>query len=175
VLGRALGKKRGALLASSTGIIVHIAPMSLRLLGLAPENDTTALFLLLSTDEFANATFAAASGILTASLIADVVEDAQVRTGRRSEGLLLSANTLVRKMVSGAGVFTATTILAFSQFPDDAKRGQVPESVLTALGLAYIPTMIGLYAIALLLLFAFNIDRRKHEANLETLRSRGFN
>jgi GPH family glycoside/pentoside/hexuronide:cation symporter len=98
-----------------------------------------------------------------------------VRTGRRSEGLLLSANGLVRKMVSGAGVFTATTILALSQFPDDAKRGQVPESVLTNLGLTYIPTIVGLQGVAILLLFAFNINRRKHEANLETLRSRGLN
>lgn len=175
VLGRAFGKKFGVLLASTTGVVVHITPMSMRMLGLAPENETTALFLLLCSEEFANATLAAASGILTASLIADVVEDAQVRTGRRSEGLLLSATALVRKMVSGAGVFTATTILAFSQFPDDAKRGQVAESVLTRLGLAYIPTMAGLYAIAILLLFAYNIDRRRHEANLEILRSRGLN
>ena len=175
VLGRMLGKKFGVLLASMTGLLVHITPMSLRLLGLAPENGTSALFLVLCSQEFAHATLAAASGILTASLIADVVEDAQVRTGRRSEGLLLSANGLVRKMVSGAGVFTATTILAFSQFPDDAKRGQVPESVLTNLGLTYIPTVVALQGIAILLLFAFNINRRKHEANLETLRSRGLN
>jgi biopolymer transport protein ExbB/TolQ len=78
-------------------------------------------------------------------------------------------------MVSGAGVFTATTILAFSQFPEDAKRGLVPEAVLTKLGLAYIPTMVGLYSIAILFLLAYNIDRRKHDANLETLRSRGLN
>ena len=175
VLGRTFGKKIGVLLASTTGLVVNVTPMSLRLVGIGPENETTALALLLYCQEFTHATLAAASGILTASLIADVVEDAQVRTGRRSEGLLLSANTLVRKMVSGAGVFTATTILAFSQFPDDAKRGQVPEAVLTKLGLAYIPTMVGLYSIAILFLLAYNIDRRKHDANLETLRSRGLN
>jgi hypothetical protein len=35
--------------------------------------------------------------------------------------------------------------------------------------------MVGLYSIAILFLLAYNIDRRKHDANLETLRSRGLN
>jgi hypothetical protein len=38
--------------------------------------------------------------------------------------------------------------------------------------MAYIPLIVGLYGVAVALLFAYNIDRSKHDANLATLRDR---
>ncbi len=138
VVGRIFGKKYGAIAVFAVAVLVHVTPVSLRLLGLAPENGTNALLLLLYGEEIINATLASATGILLASIISDVVEDAEVKTGRRSEGLLMSANNLFRKMISGAGVFIATSVLAFAHFPEKAERGQVAPESLRALGLAYI-------------------------------------
>ena len=44
-------------------------------------------------------------------LLADVVEEAQLKTGRRSEGLLFSASSLVQKAVSGIGIFASGMVL----------------------------------------------------------------
>ncbi len=172
IVGRTLGKKNGVIAVFATAILVHITPVSLRLLDLAPENGTTALLWLLYGEEIINATFAAATGILLASIVADVVEDAEVKTGRRSEGLLLSANNLFRKVISGMGIFIATGVLAFIQFPEKAERGQVPPEVLQNLGLAYIPTIVGLYGIAIGLLLTYGISRARHEENLNILAAR---
>jgi len=172
VIGRTLGKKHGLIAVFATAILVHITPVSLRLLGLAPANGTTELLWLLYGEEIINATFAAATAILLAAIIADVVEDAEVKTGRRSEGLLLSANALFRKMIQGMGIFIATSVLAFIDFPEKAERGQVAPEVLRNLGLAYIPTIVGLYGIAIGLLFTYNISRTKHQANLDKLAER---
>ncbi|MBL8770942.1 MAG: MFS transporter [Phenylobacterium sp.] len=171
-VGRWFGKKYGVILVFAIAVCVHITPVSLRLLGLAPANGTPELLWLLYGEEIINATFASATGILLAAIVADVVEDAEVKTGRRSEGLLLSANALFRKMISGMGVFIATGVLAFVGFPEKAERGQVPEEALYGLGLAYIPIIVGLYGSAILLLFAYNITRQKHEANLAKLAER---
>lgn len=171
VVGRALGKKYGAITVFATTVAVHITPVSLRLLGLAPLNGTPELLWLLYGEEIINATLAAATAVLLAAIVADVVEEAEVKTGRRSEGLLMSANALFRKMISGAGVFVATGVLAFVHFPQDAKRGAIAPEVLTGLGMAYIPTIVGLYGIAIGLLCFYNIDRRRHEANLSHLRA----
>jgi Na+/melibiose symporter-like transporter len=146
--------------------------VSLRLLGLAPANGTPELLWLLYGEEIINATMAAIIAILLASLIADVVEDAEVKTGRRSEGLLLSANSLIRKAVSSGGVLAATTVLALVGFPDKAERGEVAPEVLHSLGLAYIPVILGFYGVAIALISAYTIDRDKHAENLETLRLR---
>ena len=172
VVGRWFGKKYGVIAVFGTAILVHITPVSLRLLGLAPANGTPELLWLLYGEEIINATFAAATGILLASLIGDVVEDAEVKTGRRSEGLLLSANNLFRKMISGMGVFVATTVLATVGFPEKAERGQIAPEVLRDLGLAYIPMIAGLYGIAIALLLTYGITRKRHEANLAVIAAR---
>lgn len=172
VVGKILGKKHGAIAVFATAVAVHITPVSLRLLGLAPLNGTPELLWLLYGEEIINATLASATAVLLGAILADVVEDAEVKTGRRSEGLLMSANALFRKMISGTGVFVATAVLAFVNFPDDAKRGGVAPEVLNGLGLAYIPIITGLYGIAIGLLFFYNIDRKKHEANLDHLRAK---
>lgn len=170
VVGRYLGKKWGVIAVFASAVVVHITPVSLRLLGLAPENGTPELLALLYGEEIINATLAAATGVLLFSILADVVEDAEVKTGRRSEGLLFSAQNLFRKVISGMGVFIATGVLAFVGFPEKAERSQIPAETLRGLGLAYIPTIVGLYALAILCLLAFNINRRMHEENLRRLR-----
>jgi Na+/melibiose symporter-like transporter len=172
IVGKALGKKHGAIVVFATAVAVHITPVSLRLLGLAPENGTPELLWLIYGEEIINATLASATAVLLAAIIADVVEDAEVKTGRRSEGLLLSANAMFRKMISSLGIFMATSVLAFAGFAEGAKPGQVPDEVLRTLGMAYIPLIVGLYGVAVALLFAYNIDRSKHDANLATLRDR---
>lgn len=172
LVGRRLGKKWGTITMFLLVIFVHVTPVSLRLLGLAPANGTPELLWLLYGEEIINATMAAIIAILLASLIADVVEDAEVKTGRRSEGLLLSANSLIRKAVSSGGILAATTVLAFVGFPEKAERGQVAPQVLRDLGLIYIPVILGFYGVAIALISAYTIDRDKHAANLETLRLR---
>ncbi|HVI32122.1 MFS transporter [Phenylobacterium sp.] len=170
IVGRYLGKKWGVITVFATAVLVHITPVSLRLLGLAPENGSPELLVLLYGEEIINATLAAATGVLLFSIIADVVEDAEVKTGRRSEGLLLSAQNLFRKVISGMGVFIATGVLAFVDFPEKAERSQIAPETLRSLGLAYIPTLVGLYGLAILCLLAFNITRKMHEENLRRLR-----
>ena len=46
------------------------------------------------------------------SMIADVVEASQLKTGRRSEGLFFAASAFVHKATSGFGILAASTIVA---------------------------------------------------------------
>ena len=117
-----------------------------------------------------NAVLAAATGVILASLVADVIEDAEVKTGRRSEGLLMSADNLFKKIVSGVGIFVSTAILKAIEFPIGAKRGQVDPEIVHNLGVAFLPTVTVLYGLAIVCLFAFNIDKARHESNLAKLR-----
>ncbi|HEY8615624.1 MFS transporter [Phenylobacterium sp.] len=169
VVGRTMGKKWGVIAVFGSAVLVHVTPVSLRLLGLAPANGTPELLALLYGEEIINATLAAATGVLLFAILADVVEDAEVKTGRRSEGLLMSAQNLFRKAISGLGVFIATGVLTFIDFPEKAERTQVAPETLRSLGLAYIPTLLVLYGTAILCLLAYNIGRHRHEENLRKL------
>lgn len=167
---RRLGKKYGAIVMFASALAVGVAPIAARLVGLMPPNGTEALIAILVGETFLNAVLAAATGVMLASLVADVIEDAEVKTGRRSEGLLLSADNLFKKIVSGVGIFISTAILKAIEFPIGAKRGQVDPDIVHNLGLAFLPTVGVLYGLAILCLFAFNIDRARHESNLAKLR-----
>lgn len=77
------------------------------------------------------------SGILTSSMVADIVADSEVSTGRRSEGVFVAANSFVQKAVSGIGIFASSLLLGAIGFPQDAKPGQVDPRVVSRLGLVY--------------------------------------
>ena len=172
VMGAKLGKQRGAIIAYTSALIVGITPIVLRMAGLAPANGTTALFLLIFVDIIINGALAICTAILLTSMIADVVEDSEVKTGRRSEGLLMSADNLFKKLVSGVGVFVAGLMLTWVQFPQGAQRGQVDQAVLDNLAWAYVLLAVFLYGMGIVGLFFLRVSREKHDTNLAILRER---
>lgn len=107
--------------------------------------------------------------ILIDSMIADVVENSQLRTGRRSEGVFFAARSFIRKSVSGVGVLLATTLLTLIDFPTDAKPGMVEPAVVDSLGWYYAPTIFVLYMLAIIVIFAYQISRELHEENVRSL------
>jgi Na+/melibiose symporter-like transporter len=169
-VAKRLGKKYGAIVLFAGALALGVAPIGLRLMGLMPPNGSQALIAILVIETFLNAAMAIATGVLLVSMTSDVIEDAEVKTGRRSEGLLLSADNLFKKIVSGMGIFISGAILKAIEFPAGAKRGQVDPDVVHNLGLAFLPTVGLLYALAIVCLFAFNIDKARHEENLATLK-----
>ncbi len=166
-----LGKRAGAITTFSLALGVGATPLTFRLLGILPANGTPELFWFLIVETLISTAFSTATLVLISAMIADVVEDAEVRTGRRSEGLLFSADNLFKKMVSGVGVFVSSMLLTAVGFPEGAERGQVDPQILYNLAYVYLPTAAGLFFIALLCIFLFRIDRTTHEENLRKLRA----
>ena len=112
-----------------------------------------------------------AAGILGASMVADVVEDSQVATGRRSEGLFFAGMTFVQKAISGLGIFLVER--AFSAWPGSRPAGRRRRAGRSGGGRRlvrlYLPTVVVIYGIAVLWLIGYRITRASHEASLELL------
>lgn len=169
-LSAAFGKKPVALVCFFLAVVVSNIPISLRLLGLLPPNSDPIIFWIVFTEQLFYNGLGVICTIIVSSMIQDVVEDSEVKTGRRSEGLFISADNFFKKLVSGIGVFGAGIILAIAAFPQHARPGQVAPEVLQTMALCYIPFVIGLYAISITLLFFYRIDKATHEENLRRLR-----
>ena len=120
-----LGKKRAAIAVSVAALVLSPAPIALRLVGLFPANDTPFLLPTVVLFTIVSVTLFITSGILTASMVADLAEDSEVATGRRSEGVFVAANMFVQKSVSGVGIFGSSLLLGLVGFPRDAKPGDV--------------------------------------------------
>jgi glycoside/pentoside/hexuronide:cation symporter, GPH family len=164
-------KKTVALCVGATAFIIAPLPIILRLLGMFPENDDPALFPLLFGIVAVDLALIITTQILLASMIADIPEDSEIKTGRRSEGTFFAAQMFARKAVSGLGVLVAGAILEFVKFPIDASIAPRPEAA-NELALVYVPVLLAVYVLGLLSLSFYRIRRADHLRNLETLKSR---
>jgi Na+/melibiose symporter-like transporter len=167
-----LGKKPAAITITAIAVALAPALFILRMLDLLPVNGTEALFWIVVVHGGIEVALIITSSILVGAMIADVVEDSEVHTGRRSEGTFFAANTFAQKAVNGLGVLVAGQLLAWVEFPAGAALGSVSEETIFALATYYIPVEWGLYGIAIVMLALYRISRSGHEANLETLRAR---
>ena len=169
VISKRLGKKRGVITLGILAFTIAPAPVALRLLGVMPENGDPLLFPIVLIVTIVDLALIITTQILTQSMIADLVEDAELRTKRRSEGVFFAAITFTRKAVQGFGVMAAATVLAVVQFPKGVAPGQVPEDVLYQLGAFYAPSIFVIWMLMIASLTFYGIDRNKHEDNLRAL------
>lgn len=168
-VSRKLGKKRGTITCYALGLLNGAVPISLRLIGWMPENGSDMLVLILSFETFVLGMLYVMSAVMMNSMLADVVEDIAVASGRRTEGLLFSADQFFTKAVSGLGVMITGLLLGAIAFPRNAEPGAVDQATVTNLGLLYLPTVVGMTLFALGLLFLYRIDRGRHQDNLARL------
>jgi GPH family glycoside/pentoside/hexuronide:cation symporter len=171
-LHQRIGKAKSAGLGMIVGTLLGMVPYTLLLFGAWPQpgsNLSAALFFGFTIITIA---LGSISLVSATSMIAEIVEAFEERTGRRAEGSFYSGNWLVQKCATGAGIFLSGQIIAFSQLSSDAVPGNVPQGVLTSLLLAYGGAMLFLAVIAAWWLARFPITREEHEARINRLAQR---
>jgi glycoside/pentoside/hexuronide:cation symporter, GPH family len=171
-LSKRFGKRNAAILLIWLSTIAGSVPLVLRLAEILPAS-STALLVLVGVQSVIAAASMTMVLITIASMMADLVEETELRTGRRAEGLLLAANSFFRKATQGLGTLGAGALLTIVAFPDQAERTGVPVHVLDRLGWTYLAMSFALTAITTAVLRFYRGDRTMHEANLQALRERG--
>ena len=164
-----IGKKYAALLIAGLAFSAAPLPIVLRLLDLFPANGTQTLFYSLLAFGSVEVTLIITSSILISSMVADVVEESELKTGRRSEGVFFAARSFAQKAVHGIGTFSASLILTAIAFPQEARPGNVDHEILRNLGLVYVPVIMVLYISAFGFLTGYRISRASHETHLTQL------
>ena len=164
------GKRRGAVATTLSYPIVSVLPYLARLAGWMPANGTIALIVVLGVATLVATALGVAGAILSASMMADVVEDAQTRTGERTEGLFFAGSLFMQKCVSGLGVFLSGGVLALVGFPAIAVPGKVAPAVLTHLVETYSIGLVVLASISAWFLAKFPLgDEREHAQRVAAL------
>ena len=110
-VSRKLGKKKGAIIIGLVAFLGAPLPILLRVLGLLPENGTPFVFWFVFITGVIDVGLIICYQILSSSMIADLVEQSELETGRRSEGVFFSTVTFIRKSVQGFGLILASFVL----------------------------------------------------------------
>ena len=116
--------------------------MDLRLLGLMPDNRSPALLPLLLCNSGVFAFVIGLGAVAMMSMIGDVVDENELDTGLRQEGLFYSARAFFAKASFSFGHFVAGVGLdLFVRFPSLAVPGEVDADVLFRMGILAGPIM----------------------------------
>jgi glycoside/pentoside/hexuronide:cation symporter, GPH family len=168
-VARALGKVRAAAMLTLVSALFVCSTYTLRLLGLFPEIGSPVLFPLFLLLNTTGTAAGIGSLIIGASMMSDVVEDSEAKTGRREEGLFFAGALFMQKTATGIGIFVVGLILAAAAFPEKAKAGQVPIAIIDRLTLLFVVATIGLSVITALAFLRFPFGETEHNARLAKL------
>ncbi|HVV63888.1 MAG TPA: MFS transporter [Rhizomicrobium sp.] len=167
-MSRRFGKKLSSIVMFLVGSTINSTPLILGLFGLisaATPNLVTILFCF----SVIGAGLAIGSSVMIVSMIADVVEDSELRTGRRSEGLFFAGHSFVQKAASGLGLFASGLVLWAAHFPENKMPGEIAPDIVFNFAIVFLVTVHLLYFIGFAIIAFFPISRETHRENLERL------
>lgn len=163
-----IGKKRGAMIVGLVAFIGSPLPMALRLLGVLPENEDFVFWFVFITGVIDTGLIICFQ-ILVASMMADLVDQSELKTGRRSEGVFFAASTFIRKATQGIGLMLASMLLYLADFQEGADTSQVAAESIDRLVTLYIPTILFVWLTMIVVISTYRLDRKQHEENLRKL------
>jgi len=149
--------------------------IDLRLLGLMPENGSALLLPALIANSFCFAITLGMAGVAVLSMIGDVIDENELATGQREEGLFYSARAFAffAKLSNSAGHFVAGVMLDwFVGMPIDAVPGELDSGVVFRLGIAAGPIMAIAGAISVIFYSRYKLTSERHAEILQELEKR---
>jgi Na+/melibiose symporter-like transporter len=169
-LSKRWGKKWACVGLFMASVLTNNGPILLRLLGFFPGADSDLFMPLMLADRVVTGIFGTGGFIIVTSMIADITEESAVKTGRRSEGLLSTADGVMRNAVTGLGALIPGVLLTAVAFPIGSAPAEVPAEIVRKLAWYYLPLTSGMSTLSILVWLFYRIDRQQHEANLAKAR-----
>lgn len=165
-------EKKAVLIAMAVfGLLDSAIVISLRLLGWFPENGDPILLPIIVTTWTLGATAGTIAGVMSRSMVADVVDENELATGFRQEGIFFAALAFSGKAVSGIGTMVGGVVLAIIGFPAKVESvASVPPDVIWRMGLFMGPILACFYAIPIVLYTFYKIDSKRLADIQEELR-----
>jgi len=162
-------KKKGAVAVGLVAFIWLPMPAIMRLADILPANGSPALFWIILIATTIDVALIICYQILAASMMADLVEQGELKTGKRSEGMFFAAVTFMRKFGEGFGIVLAGLVLSLIGLQTGAQPGEVSDESLWNLGFVYALVSFVLYMMVIKVISNYRIDRVTHEDSVRKL------
>jgi Na+/melibiose symporter-like transporter len=143
-----------------------------RLLDYLPPNGDPRLFYLALVHSFFLVSSVMILQTIGAAIVADIVDEHEVDTGERMDGVFFAAMGFSMKVPTGLGQFLGGAIIQFAGLAAGAQPGEVPADVLFKLGVIAGPIISLSFIVPGLLLKRFDLSRERHEELREILKFR---
>ncbi len=101
--------------------------------------------------------------------MADIVEDSERKTTRRSEGLFFATRAFAGKFTSASGILGAGIIVSAAGLDAVRSVDQMTMAIRFDIATFFLPLYCALCLLGIGLINLYKIDRESHNANLEAL------
>ena len=105
------------------------------------------------------------------SMFADIVDEHELETGQRQEGIVFAARSFAVKVTSSVGLVVGGWLLDVIAFPKGAQAGTVHADVLWNLGLIVGPATSIFVMIGVFMYLGYGLDRVRHQEIVVALNS----
>jgi GPH family glycoside/pentoside/hexuronide:cation symporter len=160
--GKPVSGAGGAVLA----LVLAGIPYVLFLAGLWPEAGSIISTTLFMTFMVTANTAGVVAIISATSMVAEIVEAFEERTGKRAEGTFYAGNWLIQKSATGGGILLTSLIVEVIGLAPGTAQADVAPAVVTNLAIAYLLVSAVLALTAAFWLARFPITRADHDARL---------
>jgi len=170
--GRLYGKKKAAIGAILVNIMLYPMPYILLLMDYWPPLGSWLSLYIYSVFIVVEVVCGIIGGVLLDSMMADVVEDSEMKTHRRSEGLFYAARGFAAKAISAGGIVGAGTIVSLVGLDGITSVSEVTREIRVDLASLFLPLYCGLFLLGLVIVSGYRITRDDHEEHLAALSER---
>jgi len=174
-LNELFDKKPSIVLGTSWWAACQIVPVVLRLLGWFPENGTDELLWTLVAVKFVQGAGVVQALVTFGSMVADIVDEHELMTGKRQEGVFFASASFSGKFTTGIGSVVAGLTLDLISWPRGAAiqtAADIPVDTLIWLGLIYGPIVSGFAVVSVWCYSQVQINRARHAEIVSELQSR---
>jgi GPH family glycoside/pentoside/hexuronide:cation symporter len=102
-------------------------------------------------------------------MMADVVDESELETGIREEGLFFSTMSFAYKCTVGFGYLFAGILLKWIAFPSQTALADIPKDAIDGLGWIGGFLLLGIYLVSLVFIRNYPIDKARYEEIREQL------
>ncbi|MGI9329021.1 MAG: MFS transporter [Pseudomonadales bacterium] len=168
-------KKPCMVIGTAGWALLQIVPVVLRLLEWFPENGSDTLLWTLVCFRFVQGLVVCQALITFNSMVPDIVDEHELHTGKRQEGMFFAATSFSSKATQGLGTFFAGIALWLIGWPGGTEitsaAAVTPEHI-TWLGLLFGPIVSGFAVLCLYFYSKHDLTRARHAEIVEALAAR---
>lgn len=169
---RVINKRTGVIVGALGWAVLQVVPIVLRMQGWFPDNGSDLLVPMLVTIKFIQGVFSGNSLVSFNSMLADIADQHELKTGSRQEGIFFAAASFATKATSGVGSLLAGIGLDLIQWPRGAhiqSAADIPPDTLMWLGLLYGPIVAAFAVFNVIFNLKCKMTRQTHEETVRQL------
>ena len=171
-LSRRLDKKKALAVCVITGGAFAFSPQVLYFTGMLESMSIVSRFAFIFTVNGISQIFFIAYIILLDSMLSDVIDEHELHSQRREEGLFFAARSFATKASYGLGSFFAGVGLDIIRFPQAASPETVPVDAVFNLAFMSGPVMFVLFVATVMVSMRYPLTAARHREIMQTIEKR---